>query len=193
MVTRIIVFHALGMSRLPHLMLHGASVYTKVIFEDPLHSYLFLRLNLSRLGFEHPTFRMQGERSYRLSHHRSHKQKKKEVKITRLCLVLIETFSAPNQRSCLSFNVVLFDLLINITAYFHVYIWSTFMKPNSLVIFTCFFFCGCGGGWVGKSVCLACGRLGVRFPVATDLSRKTGMRVTGPRRSPLYERMLRVT
>ena len=50
----------------------------KVIFEDPWHSHLlqaygsgavttcFPDLGLSWLGFEHPTFRMQGERSNRL-------------------------------------------------------------------------------------------------------------------------------
>ena len=52
-----------------HLLWHGS-----VISEDPLHSHLMLSVYqlsyhyLSRLGFEHPTFRMRGKRSNRLRH-----------------------------------------------------------------------------------------------------------------------------
>ena len=54
-----------------------------IIPEEPWHShltpsvwqwschYLFLRLGLSRLGFEHPTFRLRGQRSNPMRHHKS--------------------------------------------------------------------------------------------------------------------------
>ena len=56
--------------------------FIMVISEDPWHShllpsvwkwscrYLFLRLSLSRLGFEHPTFCLRGESSSPLHHRR---------------------------------------------------------------------------------------------------------------------------
>ena len=49
--------------------------FIMVIFEDPWHSHqwravttCFYYLGLSRLGFEHPTFRLQDERSNPLRH-----------------------------------------------------------------------------------------------------------------------------
>ena len=72
-----------GFYSVPHLLWHGASVYM-VISEDPWHSYLLPRLSsgavttcfndlgLSRLGFEHPTFRLWGERSKSQCHRRGH-------------------------------------------------------------------------------------------------------------------------
>ena len=57
--------------------------FIMVISEDPWHSRLlpfgsgavttcFYDLGLSRLGFEHPSFRLRGERSNQLRHHRGY-------------------------------------------------------------------------------------------------------------------------
>ena len=63
----------------PHLLWHGASVYIGHLREpvslapnvERLEVELLLPvLGLSRQGFEHPTFRLQGERSNPLRHRR---------------------------------------------------------------------------------------------------------------------------
>ena len=64
---------------MPHLLWHGASVYNGHLRDT--HTYCrafssgavttcFYDLYLSRLGFEHPTFRLRGERSSLLRHRR---------------------------------------------------------------------------------------------------------------------------
>ena len=71
----------LGVLGVPHLLLHGTSVYnshlrglltlTHVVERlavDRSVTTCFYDLGLSRLGFEHPTFCIRGERSNRLSH-----------------------------------------------------------------------------------------------------------------------------
>ena len=65
---------------LPHLLWHGASIYNGHLRGSmtltPVDEHLavelslpvFYGLGLSQLGFEHPTFRMQGQRSNPLRH-----------------------------------------------------------------------------------------------------------------------------
>ena len=67
-----------GFFSVPHLLWNGASVYNGHLRGPPWHSllllsgwqwncpYLFYNLGLSRLEFEHPTFRLRCERSDRL-------------------------------------------------------------------------------------------------------------------------------
>ena len=67
-----------------HTYCDTGNPFIMVISEDPWHShlfpsiwqwsyhYLFWDLVLSRLGFEHPTFRLRGERSNPMHHRRGH-------------------------------------------------------------------------------------------------------------------------
>ena len=50
---------------------------------------------------------------------------------------------------------------------------STQSRPNTIDLETEQEHRNRGGGAIGKSVCLACVRLGVRIPAATDPNRKT--------------------
>ena len=56
----------------PHPMWHGASVYNCYLRGCDTHTYCraFSDLCLSRLGFEHPTFRLRGQRFNPLRHRR---------------------------------------------------------------------------------------------------------------------------
>ena len=78
----LMAFEQWGFFSVPHL--HGASVYNMVNSEDPWHSqplpsvkqwgfhYLFLRLlGLALMEFEQQTFRLLGDNSNRLHHHRA--------------------------------------------------------------------------------------------------------------------------
>ena len=70
-----------GFLSVPHQLWHGATVCNGHL-GDPRHSYIqpsvvsvevtncFYDLDLSRLEFEHPTFRFRGERSNTLRHRR---------------------------------------------------------------------------------------------------------------------------
>ena len=70
----------LGFFSVPHLLWHGASVYDGYLRRPVTHhcraigsgavTICFNDLGLSRLGFEHPTFRMRGERCNPLRHRR---------------------------------------------------------------------------------------------------------------------------
>ena len=57
---------------MPHLELHGASVPVTLTPSSGAVTTWFYDLCLSRLGFEHPTFCLRGQRSNPLHHHRSH-------------------------------------------------------------------------------------------------------------------------
>ena len=69
-----------GFFNVPHLLWNGASVYNGHLqwpvalttlcraFGSGAVTSCFNDLGLSQLGFEHPTFRMWGERSYQLRH-----------------------------------------------------------------------------------------------------------------------------
>ena len=75
-----------GFLSVPHLLWHRASVcnghlrgsMTLTPIAEPLAMELslpvFNDLSQSRLGFKHPTFCMQGERSYQLRHHSGHEK-----------------------------------------------------------------------------------------------------------------------
>ena len=76
----LMVIEQSGFVSMPHLMWHGASVYM-VISVHPWHSHLYCRefgsgaattcfydWGLSRMEFEHPTFRLRGEGSNPLRH-----------------------------------------------------------------------------------------------------------------------------
>ena len=62
---------------MPHLLRHGASVYNghlrgsvTLTFSSGAVTICFYDLGLLRLKFEHPTFRLRGERSNPLRHRR---------------------------------------------------------------------------------------------------------------------------
>ena len=55
-----------------HPLWHGASVYNGKLRGPVTLTTCLYDLGLSRLGFEHPTFRLRGERSYPLRHRRGH-------------------------------------------------------------------------------------------------------------------------
>ena len=76
------------MLRVAHLLWHGASVIM-VRSKDPWHSHLLPSvwqrsclnaLGLSRLGFEHRTFRLRGKRSYPLRHGRGYESSESNTK-----------------------------------------------------------------------------------------------------------------
>ena len=66
-----------GFFSVPHLLRHGASVYNghlrgsvTLTFSSGAVTICFYDLGLLRLKFEHPTFRLRGERSNPLRHRR---------------------------------------------------------------------------------------------------------------------------
>ena len=85
-----------GFFSIPHLLWHGASVLNGRLREHLFSSgaviICFNDICLSRLGFEHPTFRLRGERSNPLRHRRNKKLYQRETSILTVVLYDLQVY-----------------------------------------------------------------------------------------------------